>query len=623
MNFFEVTQTKRTFFFILVDILLITFSVWLAFFLRFEGEIPSEYFSLIKNFIILAVVLILPIFYYFRLYHFTWSFVSVSEISKLFQALIIGFLFIGAILFFLKDSVFSGFPRSVILVSLFLIFLTCGGVRFSKRGLKELFKKPSARGKRTLIIGAGDAGEELARNILRGKTNYNLIGFVDDNSVKQGVSIHGIKVLGKREDIPEIVKKHNIKEIILALPSAPSKVARETVDVSRKAGIREIKIIPSIREIIEGKITLGNIRRLSVEDLLGRKPVSLDKTAIEKFLSQKRVLVTGAAGSIGGELCLQILKFKPEKLITLDQNETGIFRLERKLEKEFPNEKRESYIADICDKSKIDFIFRKERPEIIFHAAAYKHVPLMEKHPEEAVRNNVFGTETIADAAVKHNAEKFVFISTDKAVNPTSVMGATKRTGEMICLFKNGLTPLDSEYLTGQAKFCAVRFGNVLDSQGNVIEIFKEQIKKGGPVEITNPEMKRYFMVTAEACLLVMEAGAKSEGGEIFVLNMGEPVNILDLAKEMVRLSGFEPDKDIPIVFTETRPGEKFFEELYSRNEVVHISQDIFVLKSQKIDKDNFERSLQGLKKAQENLEREKIIEILKDLIPEYKPHVK
>lgn len=621
MNILKVTSRKRTIFFVLVDILLIAFSVWLAFFLRFEGEIPEKYFSLMGSFTVLAVVLILPIFYYFRLYHFTWSFVSISEISKLLQSLVISFLFIGAILFFLKDSAFSGFPRSVVLVSLFLIFLTCGGIRFSKRGLKELFKKPSARGKRTLIIGAGDAGEELARNILRGETPYKLVGFIDDNPVKQGVSIHGIKILGKRKDIPEIIKECSVEEIILAFPSMPSKIVRETVDVSRKAGIREIKIIPSIREIIEGKITLGNIRRLSVEDLLGRKPVSLDKTAIEKFLSQKRVLVTGAAGSIGRELCLQILKFNPEKLIALDQNETGIFRLERKLEKEFPNERRESYIADICDKSKIDFIFQKEKPEIIFHAAAYKHVPLMEKNPEEAVRNNVFGTEAVADAAIKHNAEKFVFISTDKAVNPTSIMGATKRTGEMICLFKNGLTPLDSEYLVGQAKFCAVRFGNVLDSQGNVIEIFKEQIKKGGPVGITNPEMKRYFMVTAEACLLVMEAGAKSEGGEIFVLNMGEPVNILDLAKEMIRLSGFEPDKDIPIVFTETRPGEKFFEELYSKNEVVQISQDIFVLKSQKIDKDNFERSLQGLKKAQENLERERIIEILKDFIPEYQPN--
>ena len=602
------TIRTRMVFFVISDALLICFSIWIAFLLRFDGSIPQKHLLLMRKFMILVNVTTLPVFYYFRLYHFTWRFIGISDALKLLQALVLDFLIIGGIIFFLRGSLFYGFARSIVLISGFLLFLACGGIRFSKRAAKVFFKKPS-RGIRILIIGAGKTGEELSRSILSDARGiYDVVGFVDDAPQKHGVSMHGIKVIGKRDSIPQIIKEQKIQQVILAFPSAPPRILRETVDVCREGGIKDIKIVPSLQEIIGGKVTLSNIHRVSVEDLLGRKPVTLDISSIEKFLSGKKVLITGAAGSIGRELCRQILRFGPEKLIGFDQDETGIFYLGRELsEHNSPSIDKRCYVGDICDKRKIHFVFCKEKPEIVFHAAAYKHVPLMEENPAEAVRNNVFGMDNVAEASVKYGVEKFVFISTDKAVNPTSVMGATKRVGEKICLLKHGNT-----------KFCAVRFGNVLDSQGNVVEVFREQIKKAGPIKLTHPDMKRYFMVTSEACLLVIEAGARSSGGEIFLLNMGKPVKILDLAKEMIHLSGFEPDRDIPIVFTGPRAGEKLFEEIYSKEEILNETEDIFEVVSKKPDAKKFELGFQKLREAQNRGERKEIIEAIKELVPEY-----
>jgi len=345
---------------------------------------------------------------------------------------------------------------------------------------------------------------------------------------------------------------------------------------------------------------------------LGREPISLDQRGIENFLKDKKILVTGGAGSIGSELCRQIAKFKPRLLLVLDQDETGIFNISGELRNRFPQLKIVSIIADVRDKIKIEQIFKEFSPEVIFHAAAYKHVPLMEEHPDEAVKNNIFGTKNIADLAIKYGVEKLIFISTDKAVNPTSVMGATKRIGEMICQTLNQ---------KNHTKFISVRFGNVLDSRGSVIPIFKEQIKRGGPVEITHPEMKRYFMVTSEACLLVLQAGTMGKGGEVFVLDMGSPIKILDLAKELIRLSGLEPDKDIPIVYTEPRPGEKLFEELLTAEEgtVATQNQKIFVANLSKVDEEELNTGLDKLKKAADNGEKDAIIKTLKELIPNYK----
>lgn len=605
---FVKTFRKRTLFFLTSDVLLICFSVWLAFLLRFDGTIPAQLMPCMIYFMVLVNVVTLPIFHFFGLYHFTWHFISMSELLKLARAIAIDFLFIGAILFFLRDGLFAHFPRSILIISGVLAFLTTGGIRFLRRIVDELSRKPKP-GKRLLIVGAGKAGEELARNILRGgRTDYRLVGFIDDDPSKQNLSIHGVRVLGKRKDIGSVVKRYDIKVAILSFPSAPSQIVRETVQICRQAGLEDIKIIPSLREIIDGKVTLSSVQDISVTDLLGRTPVSLNTDAIAGFLSGKKVLVTGAAGSIGKELCRQILNFSPAKLIAIDQNETGVFYLEREL-KAHNSIKFEYYIGDICNRRRLEYIFREERPQIVFHAAAYKHVPVMEKNVCEAVRNNIFGTKNVVDIATKFAVENFVFISTDKAVNPTSVMGATKRIGEMMCLLEQGTT-----------KFCAVRFGNVLDSQGNVIEILREQIKKGGPLTLTHPEMRRYFMVTKEACLLVMEAGARSKGGEIFLLNMGEPIKIVDLANEMVRLSGLEPDKDIPIVFTGQRPGEKLFEEIYSENETTKETEDIFLVNSPKPDKAKFDVVIKKLQYLQYDSGQEEILKLLKELVPEFNP---
>ena len=428
INFFQ--QNRKVFFFI-GDILLIIIAVYLAFLLRFEGRIPSQYFDgVLQVAIVLALLFSLPIFYFFRLYAFTWAYVSTRELISLAQATFLSFLFSGAVLLIARDfPSFTGFPRSILFVSYFLIFLFCGGLRFTKRIYLQLFQTGIKKEKeRTLIAGAGDAGEQILRNIQSSKISpYFPIGFVDDSTSKKGVLIHGLKVLGKISDIPSLVKEKNIESLIIAFPTAGAKAIQEAVEQGRKAGLQKIKIIPPMDEVLEGRIGLEVLREIQVGDLLGRKPLALDQKSIENFVQNKVILITGAAGSIGSELCLQVAKFNPSLLLALDQDETGIFNLSAELKDKFPKLKISPIIADIQDKFKIDQIFKKFHPQIVFHAAAYKHVPLMEVFPEEAVKNNIFGTKTVAELSAKYGVEKFVFVSTDKAINPTSVMGATKQ----------------------------------------------------------------------------------------------------------------------------------------------------------------------------------------------------
>jgi len=420
--------------------------------------------------------------------------------------------------------------------------------------------------------------------------------------------------LGKIEDIPKLVKSLAVETMIIAIPSASSRLIKRAVEMGREAGLKKIKVVPLLTEIIDGEISIENLKPLQVEDLLGREPVLSDFNAIQSFLSKKRVLVTGAAGSIGSVLSFQIAKFHPDGLLVLDRDETGIFNLQNLLKNKFSDLKLFSEIGDILDEKKMASVFNRFHPEVVFHAAAYKHVPLMEEHPGEAVKNNILGTKIISDLSLKYGVEKFIFVSTDKSVNPTSVMGATKRVGEMICQVLNKKE---------ETKFISVRFGNVLDSRGSCIPIFREQIKKGGPLEITHPEMKRYFMTTSEACLLVMEAGAIGQGGEVFVLDMGEPIQILDLAREMIKLYGLEPDKDIPIVFTGIRPGEKLFEEILTAEEGTEAteSQKILKAKLSEINTENLKSGLEKLKTLADNSDRKTIIETLKKLIPTYLPN--
>jgi len=629
---FEKRSLARLIFFLIADAILIIFSVFLAFIVRFEGYVPHQYLLNIEGIILLSLLITLPLFYSLKLYYFTWAYVSAEELISLMKATGLSFLLLTAVFLVLRDHpVFTGFPRSTLFITYFFIFILCGGIRFAKRIYLKAFKKSAAEEKeRTLIVGAGDAGEQILRSILgSANSTYLPVGFVDDSPAKSGVLIHGLKVLGKINDIPKIVKERNVESLIIALPSAGSQAIREAAGKGREAGIKKIKILPPIDEVINGKVKvgIGVLQEVEMEDLLGREPVVPDQKLIENFIQGKKVLVTGAAGSIGSELCRQIVRFTPSMLLLLDQDETGVFNISEELKYKFldtravaKGEKEDlssltikSFIADIRDKEKIEQIFKNTLPNIVFHAAAYKHVPLMEEHPDEAVKNNIFGTKIIAEDALKSEVEKFIFISTDKAVNPTSVMGASKRIGEMICQNLNQ---------KNNTKFISVRFGNVADSRGSVIPIFKEKIKKRETIEITHPDMERYFMTIPEACLLVLQAGAMGQGGEVFVLDMGDPVKIFDLAIELVKLSGLRPDIDIPIVYTEPRPGEKFFEEILTAEEGTIATQNekIFKAKLSDIDENKLNSGIGALKTA---TDKETIIKVLKELIPTYLPEIK
>ena len=607
-------QILRLTSFLVADAILIVLSVFLAFLVRFEGQIPLRYLLNIEGIISLSLIITLPIFYFSKLYYFSWMYVSAEELVSLMKATALSFLILTASFFVLRDHpVFSGFPRSTLFITYFFVFILAGGIRFAKRIYLQIVPVKKRGAEKTLIVGAGDAGEQILRNILSSRPNQFLpVGFVDDNPAKQGIIIHGLKVMGKIDDIPTVVKEKKVEGLIIAIPSGGSQIIRKAVEKGREAGLRKIKIIPPIDEVIAGRVTLGALREVEMEDLLGREPVSLDQKSIENFLQQKTVLVTGAAGSIGSELCRQIAKFNPSILMLLDQDETGIFNISEELDDKFPKLNKVYFVADVRDEEKINKIFQEFHPQVVFHAAAYKHVPLMEQHPDEAIKNNILGTKVLAETALKNGTEKFILISTDKAVNPSSVMGATKRVGEMICQAWNQ---------RNSTKFISVRFGNVLNSRGSVIPIFREKIKKREPIEITHPEMKRFFMTTPEACLLVMQAGAMGQGGEVFVLDMGDPIKIVDLARELIRLSGLEPDKDVPIVFTQPRPGEKIFEELLTAEEgtVATQNQKIFMAKLSDINQEKLNTGLDKLEKLAHNGEKENIVRTLKELIPNYK----
>jgi len=605
------TPLTRTIFFASADIFFTGLAVWLAFLLRFDGNIPPQYVPFIFRMIALAVIFLIPIFYFNKLYSFSWSYVSASELISLFKAITISFIFLSVAIFISKYFPhFTNFPRSVIFISYILVFVFSGGIRLSKRiFFRILGSDRTVKKQRTLIAGAGDAGEQILRSIISADNSpYYPIGFVDDSRMKQGVSIHGLRVLGKISDIPKVAADKGVKQLIIALPSAANSVIKNAVELGRKAGIWRIKIVPPLAEIVRGKVSLRNLKTVQVGDLLGREPAPIDIKQIDNFIKNKTILITGAAGSIGSELSRQAVKFNPGLILLLDQDETGIFNIGKELKEDFSFLDVRSFVADIRDKESISKIFSEFRPQIIFHAAAYKHVPLMEENPDEAIKNNIFGTKVLADASISFGVESFVQISTDKAVNPTSVMGATKRVCEMICRASSQ---------KNSAKFISVRFGNVLDSRGSVIPAFREQIRRGGPVEVTHPEMTRYFMLISEACLLVIQAGAMGKGGEVFVLDMGKPVKILDLAKDMIKLSGLKPDKEIAIVYTGTRPGEKLFEEILTAEEgtAATKNQKIFTARLAEINPPDLEKKLAEIESAVGRTSKEKLKQLLMSVI--------
>lgn len=563
-------RLKKIVAFLVADTLIVFCSLLLAFLLRFDGIIPSRYLPYLPLYIGLSLLFTLPLLYWRRLYLFTWAFVSLDEIVEIaYVVAASGFLFALTYLLFQAEPAFRGFPRSVIIIHHALVFLFVSLLRSAKRVALLLFEDRGRLRKNTLVIGADEGADELIRNLQRANLKqkqggYALIGILDDRPQKQGTLLHGVDVLGPIESLVEVAKKYDIQSIIIALSQDEHHTIPRIIALAKTAGIQDIKIVPTIYEVLTGKPDISHIRPVRVEDLLGRKPAKIETGAIDVFLKHKRILITGAAGSIGSELCHQIAKFSPRALQVLDYEESNLFDLARLLAIEHPNVPIKIFVADVRNKEKIEDLILSLKPDVIFHAAAYKHVPLMEEFPEEAVSTNVFGTLFVAQAALKARVKKFVLISTDKAVRPRSMMGKTKKLAEMLVSSLNA---------KGGTHFVSVRFGNVLGSRGSVLPIFEEQIRRRLPIKVTHPKMTRYFMTTPEAALLVLEAASLGEGGEIFVLDMGKPVKIVDFAKQVIRLYGLEPDRDIPILYTKPRPGEKIEEELLHSEEELTATQ--------------------------------------------------
>lgn len=546
----------------LLTSLIIAGSLLFAYAVRFDFSIPSTYWSRIGLLIPAVLVIKLAVFWQFGCFRGWWRYVSLPDLIQIVKA-----NFLGSILFVVYTVVvyrLDQIPRSVLALDGIFCFLAVGGIRFATRIYRESYRPvhpgTELRKTRVLLVGAGDAGQLIAREVRSNvHLDLDLVGFIDDDPVKKKTTFQGLKVLGTQVDLGRIVNEHGIDEIIIAIPSATGKQIKAIVERCRKTNVR-FKILPGVGDLIDGRVSIQQIRDVDLNDLLGREPISLDEVQISHYLQGKRVLVTGAGGSIGSEICRQVARFKPQKLILFENAETPLFLIEKELIQDFSQLPIVPIIGDVRNRSRVDVIFDEQMPQVVFHAAAYKHVPMMERNPAEAVNNNIQGTRLLADAADSCGVEKFVMISTDKAVRPANVMGSTKRVAELY---------VQSLNKSSQTSFVTTRFGNVLGSNGSVIPTFTEQIEKGGPVTVTHPEVTRFFMTIPEATQLVLQAGSMGKGGEIYLFDMGEPVKIVTLAEELIRLSGLQPHDDIEIVFTGLRPGEKLYEELLLDDEGV------------------------------------------------------
>ncbi|NLG83022.1 MAG: polysaccharide biosynthesis protein [Firmicutes bacterium] len=600
----------RRFILMLLDVFLLVFSLWLAFFLRFEGRLTHREMDLFFVGSLGLVACFLPLAVFFGLYRSIWRYASLRDylsipltISLAMLPLVLGRAF----------QVLS-IPYGVLGINWFTSLMTIGGVRVAYRLIQELSPPQKKETKRILIVGAGQAGAMLLRELRSPalKQRYAPVGFIDDDPAKRGCAVNGLRVLGGREKIPQIVRENKIDEIFVAIPSAPPRALREIVSLCRTTKAK-VKTLPGLYQLVEGRVSVKDLREVAIEDLLGRAPVAVDLDEIASYLCGETVLVTGAGGSIGSELCRQIARFNPQKLLLLGRGEHSIYQIHLELTELFPHLRLRFYplIGDVRDRARMELIFAGFRPGVIFHAAAHKHVPLMEEAPDEAIKNNVFGTLNVAELAHEYGAKSFVLISTDKAVRPTSVMGATKRLAELV---------IQDLATRSKTRFCAVRFGNGLGSRGSVVPLFQRQIARGGPVTVTDERMVRYFMTIPEAASLVIQAGAMGKGGEIFVLDMGEPVRIVDLARELIRLSGLEPGKDIEIVFTGPRPGEKLLEEVLTDKEGMMVTQHerIFIAPPDPVPPDELTMALAQLQEAL--AEPAACLAALRRLVPEYSP---
>jgi FlaA1/EpsC-like NDP-sugar epimerase len=583
-----------------------------AFLLRFDLSLPSAYRIYLAYALPIWILVKIAVFHVAKLDRGLWRYLSVGDLSRIAYGNLTASV-VSCIL--IKVIAPRGFPRSIYILDLMICFLATSGLRLILRLMLEVTSNArSTKGveKTTLIYGAGDAGITLLREIRNNpRLSYRVLGFLDDRPDKKGLRLAGAPVLGGGDQAESLVIKHNVETILIAIPSASGVEMTRILELCHKAGV-ECKTVPGLAEVIEGSGLASQIREVAVEDLLGRTPVRLEEDQIRGTLEGKVVLVTGAAGSIGSELCRQIARFHPAGIVGFEIAESPLFEIDREMRQMFPQVPFHPEIGSIQNRARLDDVLRQHKPSVVYHAAAYKHVPLMEAHVFEAIENNVFGTYNVAVAAAEHGVEHFVMISSDKAVRPTNIMGTTKRVAELVLLaLQNGCT-----------KYVAVRFGNVLGSSGSVIPIFKKQIAAGGPITVTHPEMRRFFMTIPEACQLVLQASAIGKGGQICVLDMGQPVKIVDLARNLILLSGLKPDEDIKIEFTGMRPGEKLYEELST------LLEDTVPTEHEKIrifiGDGMLERDIQGwldsLHEICETRDTGRLVVALKEIVLDYSP---
>jgi FlaA1/EpsC-like NDP-sugar epimerase len=582
-----------------------------AFMLRLDRE-WLQYWQPLLAYAVLGLPVKATLIYWLRLHHQFWSHVSVRDLIALLRAVGIGTLVMAAISFLMGPSL--GVPRSIPLISSLLAMGLMAGARLTSRYLDERVwrERETKDNRRVLLVGAGEAGIMLARELLRHpEAGLEPVGFLDDNPAKIGGQISGLPVLGSIEDLPGALHKTAAREVIIALPSASGKVIRRVVEQARKAGVKH-QIMPGLHEILSGKVSISQIREVNLEDLLRRDPVQLNLEEIERYIEGKAVLITGAGGSIGSEMVRQVLRFNPKTLALVGRGENGLFEMEQEIRRTWPEIAVRIYVADVRRADKMQQVFEQVQPQVVIHAAAHKHVPLMEANPDEAIFNNVGGTLNVVRCALEFGVERFVNISTDKAVNPTSVMGASKRVAEYIVSWAA------ARARPGQS-FVSVRFGNVLGSRGSVVRVFKQQIKAGGPITVTHPDMTRYFMTIPEASKLVLQAAGFGENGKVYVLDMGEPVKIVDLAEDIIRLSGFEPYQDIDIVFSGMRPGEKLYEEILTAEEGTEATQHQQIYRARQEElREGLEICLEELFEAARQTNGDQTRSQLRRMIPNY-----
>lgn len=604
----------RLFFISAFFLSIISLSYYLSFALRYEFRIPDDQWLVFLYTIPFLIVIRLSFAHYFGLFRGWLGYAEISDLLDILKYDTLSSL--AFTLFLVLFQKITGFSRSILLLDWTVNLLCVGGARFIRRFIKETIihlrgKKNTDDKKHVLIVGAGDAGIMILREIKNNpRLNYHAIGFIDDNERKKGKRINGIPVLGNQQDIPEIAAQNKIDEIIIAIPSATSSQLNKIVNICKKSGVK-VKTTPSLSNLIDGTVHLYQVRDVAIEDLLGRKPVFLDHSGIQNEMKSKKILITGAGGSIGSELAWQVAQFDFQQLILFERGESDLYQIEMKLKKFKHNGSIIPVIGDVLDNHRLREIMEKYRPDVVYHAAAYKHVPMMELNSLEALRNNLLGTLNMAKMSIEYGVKKFIFVSTDKAVRPTSIMGATKRASEL------ALKAMSNSH----TRFIAVRFGNVLDSRGSVVPVFRKQISEGGPVTVTHPFIIRYFMSIPEACQLILQAAAIGEGGELFLLDMGEPVKIVDLAENLIRLGGLEPYKDIDIKFTGLRPGEKLYEELFNHwEELLPTShKKIMRVNTGVLDSDFVVSVMDELERCIQNRDLNQAIYCLKKIVPSFK----